>query len=96
MEDIRSALQVNIESPYWDEAYEMALAEPEIPSWLDSAFLTKMQEEGFLTNVYDGMAKKPAVLFVKVGGRTLKTGEDYAVSYSSNTKAGTSRSTGRI
>lgn len=66
MEDIRSILQVKIESPYWDEAYEMALAEPEIPSWLDSAFLTKMQEEGFLTNVYDGMAKAAdALLQVK-------------------------------
>ena len=66
MEDIRSILQVKIESPYWDEAYEMALAEPEIPCWLDSAFLTKMQEEGFLTNVYDGMAKAAdALLQVK-------------------------------
>ena len=54
MKDIREILQVNIQSPYWDEAYQMALAEPEIPCWLDSAFLTKMQEEnGFLTNVYD-------------------------------------------
>ena len=67
MKDIREVLQVNIQSPYWDEAYQMALAEPEIPCWLDSAFLTKMQEEnGFLTNVYDGMAKAAdALLQVK-------------------------------
>lgn len=66
MEDIRTVLQVKIESPYWDEAYEKALAEPEVPCWLDGAFLTKMQEEGFLTNVYDDMAKAAdALLQVK-------------------------------
>lgn len=40
------------------------------------------------TYVYDGKAKKPSVT-VKLGGKTLKNGTDYTVSYSSNVKAGT-------
>ncbi len=41
MEDIRDILQVKIESSYWDEAYEMALAEPEVPCWLDGEFFDR-------------------------------------------------------
>lgn len=40
------------------------------------------------TYVYDGKAKKPSVT-VKLGGKTLKNGTDYTVSYISNVKAGT-------
>ena len=40
------------------------------------------------TYVYDGKAKKPSVT-VKLGGKTLKNGTDYTVSYSNNVKAGT-------
>ncbi len=67
MEDIRKILQVKIESPYWDEAYRMALAEPDVPCWLDSAYLTRfVQEKNYLTKVYDRMAAAAdAVLQVK-------------------------------
>ena len=40
------------------------------------------------TYAYDGKAKKPGVT-VKLNGKTLKNGTDYAVSYSNNTKVGT-------
>ena len=40
------------------------------------------------TYVYDGKAKKPSVT-AKLGGKTLKNGTDYTVSYSNNVKAGT-------
>ena len=67
MEDIRRILKVNMESPFWDESYKKALAEPEVPRWLDGKFLTQMQrEKNFLTKVYDRMAAAAdAVLQVK-------------------------------
>ena len=40
------------------------------------------------TYAYDGKAKKPGVT-VKLNGKTLKSGTDYTVSYSNNTKVGT-------
>ena len=40
------------------------------------------------TYVYDGKAKKPSVT-VKLGGKTLKNGTDYTVSYSNNKNIGT-------
>ena len=67
MEDIRTVLQVKIESPYWDEAYEMALAEPEIPCWLDGTFLADLMEnKQYLTSLYDHMVPAAkAILEVK-------------------------------
>ena len=44
------------------------------------------------TYAYDGKAKTPSVT-VKVGGKTLKNGTDYTVSYSNNTKVGTAKVT---
>ena len=44
------------------------------------------------TYAYDGKAKKPGVT-VKLNGKTLKNGTDYAVSYSNNTKVGTAKVT---
>ena len=44
------------------------------------------------TYAYDGKAKKPGVT-VKLNGKTLKNGTDYAVSYSNNTKIGTAKVT---
>lgn len=41
---------------------------------------------------YDGTAKKPGVT-VKLGGKTLMEGADYAVSYSANVAVGTARAT---
>ena len=44
------------------------------------------------TYAYNGKAKTPSVT-VKVGGKTLKSGTDYTVSYSNNTKVGTAKVT---
>ena len=44
------------------------------------------------TYAYDGKAKKPGVT-VKLNGKTLKSGTDYTVSYSNNTKVGTAKVT---
>ena len=44
------------------------------------------------TYAYDGKAKTPSVT-VKVGGKTLKSGTDYTVSYSNNIKVGTAKVT---
>ena len=44
------------------------------------------------TYAYNGKAKTPSVT-VKVGGKTLKSGTDYTVSYSNNTKIGTAKVT---
>ncbi len=45
MDDIRKALNVEIESPYWDDAYAKALNEPEIPEWLTEKYLRDLHEE---------------------------------------------------
>ena len=44
------------------------------------------------TYAYDGNAKKPSVT-VMLGGKTLKNGTDYTVSYSNNIKVGTAKVT---
>ena len=44
------------------------------------------------TYAYDGKAKTPSVT-VKFGGKTLKSGTDYTVSYSNNIKVGTAKVT---
>ena len=44
------------------------------------------------TYAYNGKAKTPSVT-VKVGGKTLKSGTDYTVSYSNNIKVGTAKVT---
>ena len=45
MQDIRQILHVKIESPYWDEAYATALAQPEIPKWLTEEYLRWLQAD---------------------------------------------------
>ena len=54
MTDIREKLNVNIESPHWDEAYKKALNEPGIPEWLTEKFYKDLHEEaGILPDVLD-------------------------------------------
>lgn len=54
MEDVRKLLNVDIQSPYWQEAYEKALAEPEIPQWLTESYLRKLEDEKhILTEIID-------------------------------------------
>jgi len=54
MEDLRKLLNVDIRSPYWEEAYDKALAEPEIPQWLTETYLRKLEDEKhILTEVID-------------------------------------------
>ncbi|MBR1663654.1 MAG: hypothetical protein IJ696_04925 [Ruminococcus sp.] len=49
--------------------------------------LTKASVSGVSNKVYTGKAIKPAPV-VKLGGKTLKKGTDYTVSYKNNTKVG--------
>ena len=44
MQDIRTLLHIQIESPYWDKAYEKALAEPQIPVWLTQDYIRTLHE----------------------------------------------------
>lgn len=45
MYDIREELKINIQSPYWDEAYKKALSEPEIPEWLTENYIRSINEK---------------------------------------------------
>lgn len=44
-QDVRKTLNINIISPYWEEACESVLKEPEIPEWLTGGYYRKLQEE---------------------------------------------------
>ncbi len=69
MNDIRDALHINIESPYWEAAYARALAEPETPAWLTEDYIHKLHDEyGLLPKTYKAVltalpfvAKEPAL-----------------------------------
>ncbi len=45
MRDIREVLNIKIESPYWDEAYKKALAEPQLPEWLTKDYIQAFHNE---------------------------------------------------
>jgi hypothetical protein len=45
MQDVRDALGIKIESPYWDEAYKKALSEPLIPEWLTEEYIRSIHEK---------------------------------------------------
>ncbi len=45
MKDVRNLLDIKIESPYWDEAYALALSEPEIPQWLTEEYIRRLHDE---------------------------------------------------
>ncbi len=45
MNDVRQLLNIKIESPYWDDAYALALNDPEIPQWLTEAYIRKLHDE---------------------------------------------------
>ena len=45
MQDVRDALGIRIESPYWDEAYKKALSEPLIPEWLTEEYIRSIHEK---------------------------------------------------
>lgn len=63
MEDIRKKLNLNIESPYWDEAYAKALADDGIPEWLTEKYLRDLHEETeLLPDVLDILI--PAIPYV--------------------------------
>ena len=66
MTDIRELLGIKIESPYWDEAFEMALSDTEIPRWLTQDFLDMLHEEyKVLPKTYEVISSAlPSVLAV--------------------------------
>lgn len=88
MKDLREILNVKVESPFWEEAYTAALAEPELPVWLTEAYLRTLHKEtGILPSVIEQVVAgakavsqvKELVLFVKVlaniiGGKNPDTG----------------------
>ena len=39
MNDIRKELNIDIQSPYWDEAYNLAFTSPDVPEWLTEEYL---------------------------------------------------------
>lgn len=43
--DIRKTLNINIESPYWDEAVPEAQAMPAVPEWLTTEFICALEED---------------------------------------------------
>lgn len=66
MQDIRKILGLEIESPYWDEAFEKALKQPEIPEWLTEKYFRELHEEtGILPDVLETLVQAiPYVLEV--------------------------------
>jgi hypothetical protein len=65
--DIRETLNVKIESPFWDEAYEKALSEKGTPEWLTPEFINMLNEDyGVLQRTYDVVISAlPKVLAVR-------------------------------
>ncbi len=45
MEDVRKKLGIIIESPYWDESFEKAIGEIDVPEWLTEGYLFELEEE---------------------------------------------------
>ncbi len=43
--DIRKSLNINIESPFWDEALQEALASPKLPAWLRKDFVSALEKD---------------------------------------------------
>lgn len=72
--DIRQILGVNIQSPYWEQAYRLALQEPEQPDWLTEKYLRQMHNDwGILPENLEVLVsalrllvqEKPLCLFIK-------------------------------
>ena len=63
-----------------------------IAAQADVTDLSKATIAAIAKQAYTGKALKPA-LTVTLGGKTLKSGTDYAVTYANNTKAGTATAT---
>ncbi len=58
MNDIRDILHINIQSPYWDEAYASALAEPDVPEWLTENYIdTLYTKYGLLPKTHETVLK---------------------------------------
>ena len=55
--DFRKALNINIESPYWDDALEKAKAMPAVPEWLTKEFICALEEDYAIL----GVAKEPVL-----------------------------------
>ena len=45
MQDIRGTLQIQIESPYWDEAFARAQKDPQIPQWLTDDYILALEKD---------------------------------------------------
>ncbi|MBR5543230.1 MAG: hypothetical protein IKU65_03955 [Oscillospiraceae bacterium] len=45
MSDVRKKLGIKFESPFWDEAYSLALSEPRIPEWLTEEYIRALHSE---------------------------------------------------
>ncbi|MBR7164531.1 MAG: hypothetical protein IKD21_06140 [Clostridia bacterium] len=45
MKDVRKQLGIQIESPFWDEAYQKALLEPMVPEWMTEGYVRRLHEE---------------------------------------------------
>ena len=45
MNDVRKQLNINIESPYWDSAYRLALSQPGVPEWLCEEYIRALHSE---------------------------------------------------
>ncbi|MBQ5778181.1 MAG: hypothetical protein IIV97_05130 [Oscillospiraceae bacterium] len=45
LQDIRKSLNVNIDSPYWDKAFEAAEKEVSLPSWMSAEYVSEMEEK---------------------------------------------------
>ncbi len=45
MNDVRDMLQIKIESPYWDEAYKLALSEADVPEWMTEEYIRVLHRE---------------------------------------------------
>lgn len=53
MNDIRKVLHIDIQSPYWDEAYAAACASSSLPEWLTEEYINKLNKYGLLPKTYD-------------------------------------------
>ncbi len=63
MNDIRKELRVEIESPYFDEAYARALADPTVPDWLTEEHLCFLSKEcGILPHSFDLLLEARRIL----------------------------------
>lgn len=45
MNDVRRQLDVNIQSPYWEDAYRRAVSDPAVPTWLTEEYMRNLHSE---------------------------------------------------